>query len=162
MWHWGWWNTIYRTWSPQQRKILRKFGSSLSLSNTWRHSSLFLSTSCKLPIKLASLSLLSVSDSVSVSVSVSIEISDSDSDENPLWIFSSSSRTTACCHVFWTHCFQILNCKVTFNDLGNQQNKRNMIYDVFKQNIWQEVTSIHKAMIVASHPQLQSHDCGFL
>lgn len=103
MWHWGWWNTIYRTWSPQQRKILRKFGSSLSLSNTWRHSSLFLSTSCKLPIKLASLSLLSVSDSVSVSVSVSIEISDSDSDENPLWIFSSCPVELLLAAMFFEH-----------------------------------------------------------
>ena len=30
--------------------------------------------------------------------------------------------------------------KVTSNDLGNQQNKPNTIYAVFKQGIWQEVT----------------------
>ena len=43
-----------------------------------------------------------------------------------------------------------------FNDSRNQQNKQNRIYSVFKLDISQEVISIHKATIVASHPQLPS------
>ena len=72
---------------PNGEKFWWKFGSSLSLAYTWCQSLLFLSISCKLPIKLASLSL-SYSGSVSVSFPVSIEMSESDSDENPLWMFS--------------------------------------------------------------------------